>query len=566
MSFAISRKPRSKKEGQKKHGRTYIALQGVQTNQSPFSPISQISHLQRAIGNQAVQRLFKFGTLQAKLKIGKPDDKYEQEADRIADQIMRMPEPRISRQTEEEEEKLVQPRRNISTAAGVTSGIESSINSLKGGGQPLPESIRNYFEPRFGSSFSQVRVHNNSQAAHIAKSIDAKAFTTGKNIVFGAGQYSPQTTEGKTLLGHELTHVVQQNKILPVRTRLTTLATPCIQKTPYSQKITRRKGTLFEKTMNGIQVRFFLYTGEIKKEPQIIANLSSVTAQMKKMNRMIAAPAHKVNQLFIWTAATNGFRIVLGKPVVYLDTRTAINKDLQTVAHEMGHAVNYSYIQRYKPTTGRKRRKLTPENIIEMTADVFLQLQNTNSKKLANLGVKDPITKSMVIPVGLFMVDPWNWCTLSKSKCKTEHPWQDFDEFFASAFSGYLLNSRELRKSIAKYGKMDAKIKLWGPKLLRLLKFFKTGRIPRSWYTVTSTPASIKKHITMTVGRTPEIRKSVSGGAQQYIYISRPGSPGTVKITPPLIWLVDPKIFKAIKVYTPKPGYIYRPTRPGSIP
>jgi hypothetical protein len=75
------------------------------------SPVDQLSHLQRTIGNQSVQRLFKSGTLQTKLKIGKPNDKYELEADRVADQVMRMPEPKISRQTEErEEEELVQSK------------------------------------------------------------------------------------------------------------------------------------------------------------------------------------------------------------------------------------------------------------------------------------------------------------------------------------------------------------------------------------------------------------------------------------------------------------------------
>ncbi len=64
-------------------------------SQSLSSPIDQILHLQKTIGNQAVQRLFKSGTLQAKLRIGKPNDKYEQEADRVADKVMRMPEPAI---------------------------------------------------------------------------------------------------------------------------------------------------------------------------------------------------------------------------------------------------------------------------------------------------------------------------------------------------------------------------------------------------------------------------------------------------------------------------------------
>jgi len=265
------------------------------------TPVDQVLHLQRTIGNQAVQRLFKSGVLQAKLKIGKPGDKYEQEADRVAEQVMRMSEPKISRQTEEEEEELIQPKPiaeqitplvqrqaepeeeeeeeeepiqakilstenpvlqrqeeeeeeeelvqpkpiteqitplvqrqeepeeeeepvqtkgNSSNAAMATPGVESSINSLKGGGQPLSKSVRNYFEPKFGYDFSGVRVHADSKASKTAEAINAKAFTSEKNVVFGSGEYSPETSSGKRLLAHELTHVVQQasgNRSLAIR-------------------------------------------------------------------------------------------------------------------------------------------------------------------------------------------------------------------------------------------------------------------------------------------------------------------------------------------------------------
>ena len=73
-------------------------------SQSMNSPVDQVLYLQRTIGNQAVQRLFKSGVIQAKLKIGQPNDIYEQEADRVADAVMRMPEPEVQRQAEEEEE------------------------------------------------------------------------------------------------------------------------------------------------------------------------------------------------------------------------------------------------------------------------------------------------------------------------------------------------------------------------------------------------------------------------------------------------------------------------------
>jgi hypothetical protein len=74
----------------------------------------------------------------------------------------------------------------------------------------LPKSTREFFEPRFGRDFSDVRVHTGARAADAAKSLNARAFTLGKDIVFGSGQYFPQTSAGNRLLAHELTHVVQQ--------------------------------------------------------------------------------------------------------------------------------------------------------------------------------------------------------------------------------------------------------------------------------------------------------------------------------------------------------------------
>ena len=214
-----------------------------------YSPANQILQLQRTMGNREVQRLLKSGTIQASLTIGKPNDKYELEADRVADQVMRMPEPKgslvnshssmVQRQSAcpecpekeeiqtksiadqitplvqqqvglEEEEEPVQAKQANNPASAVNSTIESGINSIRGGGQPLPESTRSYFEPRFGADFSQVRVHTGSKASEVVRSVNAQAFAKGKDVVFGSGQYSPGTSTGRRLLAHELTHVVQQ--------------------------------------------------------------------------------------------------------------------------------------------------------------------------------------------------------------------------------------------------------------------------------------------------------------------------------------------------------------------
>jgi len=191
--------------------------------QSQSTHVDQILFLQRTIGNQAVQRLIKSGALQAKLRIGQPGDKYEQEADRVADAVMRMPEPEMQRQEEEEEvlqtkplvdqitpvvqrqveeeeeEEMLQAKSREDATSEVTHDLESQINAIKGGGRPLGESERGFFEPRFGSDFSQVRVHT--------------AYTIGKDVVFQEGQYAPRTSEGRRLLAHELTHVIQQEKV-----------------------------------------------------------------------------------------------------------------------------------------------------------------------------------------------------------------------------------------------------------------------------------------------------------------------------------------------------------------
>lgn len=93
----------------------------------------------------------------------------------------------------------------------ITANLESRINLLHGCGQPLSKENKNFFEPRFGRNFSDVRVHTDSNANQLAESIDARAFTRESEVVFGRGEYRPENSSGKRLLAHELTHVVQQN-------------------------------------------------------------------------------------------------------------------------------------------------------------------------------------------------------------------------------------------------------------------------------------------------------------------------------------------------------------------
>ena len=182
---------------------------------SKASSVDRILYLQRTIGNQAVSRLIRSKALQAKLRIGQPGDVYEQKADRVADEVMRMPEPEtVSREElrrqpeEEEEEELLQTKEISGQNAETTPDLESRINAIRGGGQPLAESERVFFEPRFGVDFSHVKGHTGAQAAESVGDVNARAFTVGRDVVFEVGQYAPNIAEGQKLLAHELTHMI----------------------------------------------------------------------------------------------------------------------------------------------------------------------------------------------------------------------------------------------------------------------------------------------------------------------------------------------------------------------
>jgi hypothetical protein len=148
--------------------------------------------------------------VQTKLTVNQPGDEFEREADRVADQVMRMPEPEIQRQVdEEEEEKLLQTKR--ASENNVTTTKPSIVHDvLRSPGKPLDADTRAFMEPRFGRDFCDVRVHTDAQAAESARELDARAYTVGNDVVFNLGQYSPESSGGKQLIAHELAHVEQQ--------------------------------------------------------------------------------------------------------------------------------------------------------------------------------------------------------------------------------------------------------------------------------------------------------------------------------------------------------------------
>lgn len=148
--------------------------------------------------------------IQPKLTINQPDDVYEQEADAMADHVTQTVDPSLNNNSFFKPSTTPVQRKENDNVAEASSQTENYINSLSGGNS-LNEKDKSFFESRMGYDLSNVRLHTDSVAAKSAQSVNALAYTSGNNIVFNQNQYAPETDNGKRLLVHELTHVVQQN-------------------------------------------------------------------------------------------------------------------------------------------------------------------------------------------------------------------------------------------------------------------------------------------------------------------------------------------------------------------
>ena len=227
-----------------------------------------------------------FFGLQAKLNIGKSNDKYEVEADKTADQIISQkqntasepffsPSPTIQKKSndprkkeetenvpqrkplaesitpvvqlktgkeeaiqnkEEEEIQAKEDEKELQKSAGTNANptdnpnLESNLARSKGGGSLLAGTVRNEMESGFGADFSKVKIHNDSNAVQMNKELGAQAFASGNDIYFNEGKFNPNTTEGKHLLAHELTHTVQQgaSTVQPKMIQKTETPTPTV--------------------------------------------------------------------------------------------------------------------------------------------------------------------------------------------------------------------------------------------------------------------------------------------------------------------------------------------------
>lgn len=148
-------------------------------------------------------------TIQPKLKIGSPDDQFERQADRVAEAVVSSPAPNIQRKSTAKEEELQMKSGSGLAPKTAPSDISKKIQT-SGSGTQLPDSVNNEMSQKIGADFSSVNIHNDHEASLLNQSLGARAFTHGNNIFFNSGEYNPGSREGKRLLAHELTHVVQQ--------------------------------------------------------------------------------------------------------------------------------------------------------------------------------------------------------------------------------------------------------------------------------------------------------------------------------------------------------------------
>lgn len=228
--------------------------------------------------------------IQPKLNIGKTGDKYEVEADAMADKVVNNKSSHETIQkaenTEEEVQQkplaasispLVQKQNEVSDEESVqakctdcqqeekvqrkeeeeenlqmktegskntSTNIESSLKSSKGSGRKLSKPVKHTMETGFGADFSQVNIHTDSNAIQMSKQINAQAFTHGNDIYFNKGKYNPSSNTGKHLLAHELTHTIQQKGMVHKKIQKLSYGSGSAPHSDYSEVPTDEKGRI----------------------------------------------------------------------------------------------------------------------------------------------------------------------------------------------------------------------------------------------------------------------------------------------------------------------------------
>lgn len=358
----------------------------VQTREHPQKPVSSslarpnlttskpahrehpLLHLQRTIGNQAARLLeaqmsnvegdsattgiarvgHEFSRIpigakapsriQTELTVNTPRDAYEQEADRIADQVTATPaHSAVSGAPTRIQRFSGHPNGQVDVAPN------SVDQTLAGPGRPLDPALRQDMELRFGHDFSRVRVHSGAVAEQSARDVSASAYTVGHNVVFGAGRFTPGTREGRRLIAHELTHVVQQSRS---QMPFTTAARPgLVQRQKVDAKQAARAKV--EEAMKNLKAKFGL--AEVSEEKGATwseSELAKVDAAFSKVGK-----EDKPLLKDLYLIRTDKFEPVVRKGKTFKIAGTtygistirlakeAFQGNASTILHEVGHLI-----------------------------------------------------------------------------------------------------------------------------------------------------------------------------------------------------------------------------------
>jgi hypothetical protein len=332
------------------------------------------------------------GAIQTKLSINQPGDGYEQEADRVAGQVIRIPEaqqracacggacPECQIQQVAREHAQTKRVQANDSAEMVAPPIVHDV--IRSSGQLLEQSTRAFFEPRFGFDFSRVRIHHDQDAAESAREFGAYAYTVANHIVFGAGRYAPQRPDGKRLLAHELTHVMQQSAssaprlqdqerteryaiqqpvamfagIAPVEALIPAASHRVLRQPEAGEESTKQ--TAEEKERAKLLTEF---TGGAELPEQQVSRIASAMRAfslrqlqaMRKAGVRFWAPDSLPLEFKDHVEVEN-----VSTPGQYLDTlrliRMAKNASTDSIRHEMAHAWDHVRTGKVKPIAGLK--------------------------------------------------------------------------------------------------------------------------------------------------------------------------------------------------------------------
>jgi hypothetical protein len=264
--------------------------------------------------------------IQRKLLIGLPYDKYEQEAGRVADKVVNKTDitgiqkkctecseeenlqkkplaseitPIVQMQKDEEEQVQTKPWLQMKLDSNGEKenydSLESQLNKTKGTGNNLPDNTKSFMKSRFGTDFSDVKIHTDGAAIQMNKEVNAQAFTHGKDVYFNSGKYDPESGSGKHLLAHELTHVIQQGA--GIQRAALIQKNPGPKKKPKKQsKLTAADVMTFIKANNKSSVSTELLLCLIWKESTFNPNDKSSTSTATGLMQVTTGAVKQVNK------------------------------------------------------------------------------------------------------------------------------------------------------------------------------------------------------------------------------------------------------------------------------